>query len=144
MQVLILTFCKEFNRNLSKCCRLKRTNLCAHNVFIFYVLLTVHLSIILGNGQLDTQLLDFTILFFMFLCMFRALYARIRRLNCIDAASGIVTLSNGCPVHRLREFSLNLCTGQPLTESDDTRCCINTIHPPDDEHIMLETCRGSQ
>ena len=25
---------------------------------------------------------------------------------------------------------------------DDTRCCINTIQPPDDEHIMLETCRG--
>ena len=26
--------------------------------------------------------------------------------------------------------------------SDDTRCCISTIHPPDDEHIMLETCGG--
>ena len=25
---------------------------------------------------------------------------------------------------------------------DDTRCCINTIRPPDDEHVMLETCRG--
>ena len=25
---------------------------------------------------------------------------------------------------------------------DDTRCCINTIQPPDDEHVMLETCRG--
>jgi len=25
---------------------------------------------------------------------------------------------------------------------DDTRCCINTIQPPDDEHILLETCRG--
>ena len=34
------------------------------------------------------------------------------------------------------------CTGRPLTESDNTRCCINTIHPPDDEHIMLETCRA--
>jgi len=27
----------------------------------FYVLLTVHISINLGNDQLDTQLLDFTI-----------------------------------------------------------------------------------
>ena len=25
---------------------------------------------------------------------------------------------------------------------DDTRCCINTVQPPDDEHIMLETCTG--
>ena len=44
---------------------------------------------------------------------------------------------SGRPVHRLREnckFSLNLCTGGPLTESDDTRCCINTIWPPDNEH----------
>ena len=67
----------------------------------------------------------------------------IRRLNCIDAASGIVTLSqwpSGAKVER--DLSLNLCTGQPLTESDDTRCSINTIQPPDDEPIMLETCKG--
>ena len=73
---------------------------------------------------------------------------------------------SGRPVHRLREnsfvdslrtganaparklsanlLSLNLCSGRPLTESDDTRYCINTIQPPDDEHIMLETCRGLQ
>ena len=71
---------------------------------------------------------------------------------------------SGRPVHKLREnrfadslraganvparklsvnlFSLKLCTGRPLTECDDTRCCINTIQPPDDGHIMLETCRG--
>ena len=70
----------------------------------------------------------------------------IRRLNCTDAASGIVTLIIGCPVHRLEraagQFPLNLCTGRPLTESDDTRCYTSTIQPPDDEHITLETCRG--
>ena len=44
------------------------------------------------------------------------------------------------PVHRLREnCSAVLFQPVPLTESEDTRCCINTIHPPDDEHIMLET-----
>ena len=61
------------------------------------------------------------------------------RLNCIDAASGIVTLSkwpSGIQVER------ELCTGRPLTESDDNRCFINTIQTPDDEHIILETCRG--
>ena len=56
-------------------------------------------------------------------------------LNCIDAASGILTSVRRRPVHRLREFSLNLCTGRPLTESDDTRCCIKIIQPPDDDHI---------
>ena len=57
--------------------------------------------------------------------------------------SGIVTLSkwpSGAQVET--ELSLNLSTGRPLTENDDTRCCINTIQRPDDEHIMLETCRG--
>jgi hypothetical protein len=38
------------------------------------------------------------------------------------------------PMHRFeKELILNLCTGRSLTESDDTRCCINTIWPPDDE-----------
>ena len=63
----------------------------------------------------------------------------IRRVPCIDATSGIVTLSkwpSGAQVvHR------TLCTGRPLNESDDTRCCINTIQPPDDENIMFETCK---
>jgi len=27
----------------------------------------------------------------------------------------------------------NFCTGRLLTESDDTRCCSNTIWPPEDE-----------
>jgi len=55
----------------------------------------------------------------------------IRKLNCIDAATGIVTLSKWPSVAP---------DGHLL--SDDTKCCINTIQLPDDEHIMLETCRG--
>ena len=34
---------------------------------------------------------------------------------------------NSCTVHR--------CTVQPFTESDDTRCCVNTIFPPEDGHV---------
>jgi hypothetical protein len=44
----------------------------------------------------------------------------IRRLNCIAAASGIVTLSkwpSGAQVERELQFSLNLCAGRPLTET---------------------------
>jgi len=29
---------------------------------------------------------------------------------------------------------VHLCTGQPLTETDDNRCCINKIWHPADEH----------
>ena len=69
----------------------------------------------------------------------------LRRLKCIDAESGIVTLSlwpSGEQVERELKFSLNLCTGRSLTEGDDTRCCISTFQPPEDEHVMIEICRG--
>ena len=58
----------------------------------------------------------------------------------------VSSLSAGdCPLHRLRKnflslfiyffrsFFLNRCTGQSPTESDDIRCCIDTIRPPEDE-----------
>ena len=56
-----------------------------------FVLLAVHLSTILGNDQLDTQLLYFIILLCSSTC-FEHYMLIIRRLNCIVAASGIVTL----------------------------------------------------
>jgi len=33
------------------------------------------------------------------------------------------------------ESTLNRCTVQPFTESDDTRYCENTIGPPEDGHV---------
>ena len=51
----------------------------------------------------------------------------IRRSKLYYTASGIVTPVGGRPVHRLRE---------------DTRGCVMQLCPPDDEHIVLETCRG--
>ena len=35
----------------------------------------------------------------------------------------------------LTQSALNQCTVQPFTESDDTRCSVNTIFPPDDGHV---------
>ena len=55
-----------------------------------------------------------------------------RRLNCIDAVSGIVTLNkrpSGAQVARELQFSHLLSVTIP-------------VQPPNDEHIMLETCRG--
>jgi len=37
---------------------------------------------------------------------------------------------------------LGLLEYNHLFSEDDTRSYINTIQHPDDEHIMLETCRG--
>ena len=69
----------------------------------FYVLLTVHLSISLDNDQLDAHLLYFTIRPLQSSTCFEHYVLIVRRLNCIDAASGIVLSVTGRPVHRLRE-----------------------------------------
>ena len=72
-----------------------------------------------------------------------------RSKNYIHTASVIVALckrlystqveSRLCRVHRLRadsaESAFNRCIVQPFTESDDTRCCVNTIFPPEDGHV---------
>ena len=96
-----------------------------------HVLLTVHLSISLDNDQLDAHLLYFTIRRLQSCTYFEHYMLIMRRLNCIDAASGIVRPVSGRPVHRT------------FTDwANDTRCYINTVQPPHDEHIMLETRRG--
>jgi len=33
------------------------------------------------------------------------------------------------------QSALNQYTVQPFTESDDTRCCVYTICPPEDGHV---------
>jgi len=62
-----------------------------------------------------------------------------RRSKLYYAASGIITPVGGRPVHRLRE---DLCTGTATSTCDGTRRCIIQFRPPDDEHLVLETCRG--
>jgi len=60
----------------------------------------------------------------------------LRRTNCIITASGIVTLCKrpySIPVESGLQSALNLHTVRPFTESDDTRCCSDTVCP-EDEH----------
>ena len=61
-----------------------------------------------------------------------------RRTNCIITASGNVILctvqySTVCWMRA--DSALIRHTVQPFTESDDTRCCDNTICPPEDGHV---------
>ena len=60
----------------------------------------------------------------------------IRRSNCINTASGIVTVCKWPSGMQVEKELLDLRTGRPLTDSDYTRRCINTILPPDDEHAV--------
>jgi len=59
-----------------------------------------------------------------------------RGTNCIITASGMVTLCKrpySMPVESVLQSAPNRHTVRPFTEGDDTRCCNNTICPPEDE-----------
>jgi len=49
--------------------------------------------------------------------------------------SGIIKPVGGRPVH-----SPLLTCARDSHSCDDTRCCIIQFLPPDDEHLVLETC----
>ena len=54
----------------------------------------------------------------------------VRRSKLYYTASGIITLIGGRPVDRTATY-----------RCDDIRDCIIQFLPPDDEHMVLETCR---
>jgi hypothetical protein len=58
-----------------------------------------------------------------------------RRTRCILTAFAIVTVCK--PVNWCTVQPFNRCTVQPFTESDDTRCCENTIGSPEDGHVNV-------
>ena len=53
-----------------------------------------------------------------------------RALTC-PSSGGQIVFSQ----HLVSSLSVNRCTVQPFTESDDTRCCENAIGPPEDGHV---------
>ena len=64
-----------------------------------------------------------------------------RRKNCIHTASGIFALCkrlHSTVVESGLQSALNQCTVQMFTESEDTRCCVNTIFPPEDGHVNAQ------
>ena len=61
-----------------------------------------------------------------------------KRKNCIHTASGIFALCKGLHstlVQSGLQSALKQCTVQTFTESEDTRCCVNTIFPLEDGHV---------
>jgi hypothetical protein len=81
----------------------------------FDVSLTVNLSITLDNDQLDAQIFHtFITIFYMY--MFRAI-------SCSSSAGQIVLIQH---------------LVSSLAVSDDTRCCINTIWPVEDEQDIAQ------
>ena len=46
-----------------------------------------------------------------------------------------IKLTCECREQTALQSALNRCTVQPFRESDGTRCCVNTIFPPEDVHV---------
>ena len=55
------------------------------------------------------------------------------KLWCVLSAVQCTALS--ILINVLTESALNRCAVQPFTESDDTRCFVTTIFPPEDGHV---------
>ena len=58
-----------------------------------------------------------------------------RRTNCIHTASGIFDLCKRLHSTLDESSALNQYTVQTFTDSEDTRCCVNTICPPEVGHV---------
>jgi hypothetical protein len=100
--------------------------------------LTVRRSITLSVPNLMHKIISLFVCntFIKILYLFRAVRCSSSGGLIVSMQPLILSLSVGdCPVHRLRKnsFFLNRCTGQSPTDSDDIRCCIDTIRPPEDE-----------
>ena len=93
------------------------------------------------GAQLDAQFFYIIRLFQSSTC-FEQMRAHHQEVNCINTASGIVTLCKWPSSMQVEQFLLDLHTRRPLTESDYTRYCINTIDLLMMSTHLLKTCRG--
>ena len=66
----------------------------------------------------------------------------IRRSKLYYTASCIISPVGDRPVHRFREDWFCSVHRTVTYRCDDIRCRIIQFWPPDDEHIVLETCIG--
>ena len=116
------------------CC----VHLWPHQVLRFFFLIFCWPCIslqILGNNQLDALFQVF--IYFMSLHVPSVTELIIRRWNCINTSSGMISLCKwllGMPVRMVLQFPPHRHTKQSLTQTKHTRWCINTIRSPDDEH----------
>ena len=108
-------------------------------------------SVEVGTGYFTNAIYRFlSITNLMHLFMYLFIYfisLQVSSIKCSSSGDRIVLIYHlvwlvcisGCFV--CRSFPPDGHTKRPLTKTNHTRWCINTIRSPDDEHLMLETCR---
>jgi len=56
-----------------------------------------------------------------------------RVISCSSSGGQILLTQHLVPSLSVSDRPVHKCTGRSLTENYDTRCCINTVLPPEDE-----------
>ena len=100
----------------------------------------ISIQLLVGD-QLDAHFF-YIVRSFQFSTCFELTRAHRQEVNCINTTYGIVTLCKWPSAMQVEKFLLDLHSGRPLTESDYTRCCINTIYLLTMNTCLFETCRG--
>ena len=59
----------------------------------------------------------------------------IRALTCPSSGGKILFTQHLVSSLSVQYSTVHRCNVQPFTDSDDTRCCVNTIFPPEDGHV---------
>ena len=85
----------------------------------------MHLSATLANGQLDAKIFN-TFITILYMYMFRAISSS-------SSGGQILFIQHLVSSLSVSDHPVHSCTARSLTESDDTRCCDNTIWPLEDE-----------
>ena len=100
-----------------------------------------HIFFILVINQLDAQNFVLQSVYFMPLHVSSTMCSSSGGQNCIMQHLVLSHYVGGPPVHRLIKDSQPV-HGMATYRCDDTRVCIIHFWSPDDEHVVLETCRG--
>ena len=85
--------------------RILTTLQCTKHIINAVTFNNLYTRVSLDNDQLDAHLLYFAIRPLQSSTCFEHYMLIIRRLNCTDAASGVILSVGGCPVHSLRQNS---------------------------------------
>jgi len=106
------------------------------------VLLTVHRSTVLVINQINAKILFYN-KFIICLYMFRTLCAHHQKVKIVSCSIWFHHTCRWPSCAQVERWLLSQPVHRTATyKYDYTRCCMIQFWPPDDEHIVLETCRG--
>jgi hypothetical protein len=97
-------------------------------IFTYWNIWNWHISINLANDLVDAQIFN-TFITILYMNMFRTT-------SCSSSGGQILLIQHLVSSLSVSNRPVHRCTGRSVTDSEDTRCCSNTIWTPEDEQII--------